>query len=198
MSVVHVRPLAALAAILLLASSAPARADRGVFLNGVRADSVRDQTFTKATVRIDTVGNVHITAPGVRVEKVPQGPPETAADLVHRYWLISSKSKPGATRYAVDVFLNERFVRRVLSPGPHVTLDVTEYLRPGDNTLHLVARKDSTLPPISTSPADFLKLILGPGRRVGEQLVIDKTLVEYRRHAAETKAFDDRFEFSVE
>ncbi len=188
--------LAALAVPLLIA--VPARADRGVFLNGVRADSVRDQTFSNATVRIDSVGNVHITAPGVKVRRIPQGPPETAADLVHRYWLISSKSKPGATRYAIDVFLNGRYVRRVLSPGPHVTLDVTEYLKPGKNVVKLTARKDTSLPPISNSPADFLKLLLGPGRRVGEQLVIDTTLVEYRRHAGETKPFEDRFEFEVE
>jgi hypothetical protein len=64
--------------LAVLAALLPATALAGsVFLNGVRIDSVRGQTFEKATVRIDEQGNVHIDAPGyaVRTVSVPAPAP---------------------------------------------------------------------------------------------------------------------------
>jgi hypothetical protein len=66
-------------ALVILAALLPASALAGsVFLNGVRIDSVRGQTFEKVSVRIDEQGNVHIDAPGYAVRTVPAPAPAPA------------------------------------------------------------------------------------------------------------------------
>jgi hypothetical protein len=68
-------------ALILLVALLPGAALAGsVFLNGVRIDSVRGQSFEKVTVRIDDQGNVHIDAPhyAVRTESVRAPAPAVA------------------------------------------------------------------------------------------------------------------------
>jgi hypothetical protein len=68
-------------ALILLVALLPGAALAGsVFLNGVRIDSVRGQSFEKVTVRIDDQGNVHIDAPhyAVRTESVRTPAPAPA------------------------------------------------------------------------------------------------------------------------
>ena len=184
---------------LLALPAGQAHAERSVYLNGVRIDGVTALTLNNAEVRIDSLGNVHIQAPGYQVKEVVQGTPKVAsASLQRRYWLVSSKSRPGATRYEIEVFVNSRLVRKVRSPDPHLVLDVTPWIKPGGNVVHFKARKDLSLPKLSESPADFFKLLLGTGTRSGEQVVIDRTLVDYQRNAHETTAFDDESKFSAD
>ena len=74
------RPSARIA-LTLAATLVPLLAMAGsVFLNGVNIDSVKNQRFEKATVRIDAEGNVHIDAPGyaARVTTATPAPPPSA------------------------------------------------------------------------------------------------------------------------
>jgi hypothetical protein len=83
-----------LIAIVLLVSAASwvlapshAEAERKVYLNGVDLSGVKvtDQVFESCVVRFDDNGDLHITAPGVKIEKRPvedkAALPEPAAPL---------------------------------------------------------------------------------------------------------------------
>lgn len=66
-------------ALVLASALLPAMAFAGsVYLNGVRIDGVTNQTFEKATVRIDEFGNVLIEAPGYAARVVSAPPPATS------------------------------------------------------------------------------------------------------------------------
>src|SRR5262249_25628635 len=54
---------------MLAALAEPARADRSIFLNGVKIDGVTNQTFRGCDVTIDAAGNVLISARGYSVER---------------------------------------------------------------------------------------------------------------------------------
>jgi len=179
-------------------TAAAAEAERSVYLNGARIDGVTEQTIRGADIRFDSMGNVHIKATGYRVQ--PQGDGTmvpSAPKLASRYWLFSSKAKPGATGYEVEIFINGHFVRKVRSHDAQVIQEVSGYLQPGKNIIHFKAAKDAKRPETSKSPADFFKLIVGVGDTKGEQLVIQRTLVEYRRTAKETGSFDDEYTFAA-
>jgi len=191
-----------LLAMALPTTSASAQTPRSVYLNGENIDGVAGTTFKGAEVRIDALGNVHIQAPGHKVERVAPAParPETpaAAALTRRYWLVSQLSRPGATRYDEDVFLNNRFVRRVRSSEGAMVLDVTEWLQPGAKTVHFRAAQDLTRPPLPDEAADFFKLMLGEGTRRGEQVVVEKTRVDYALRGAEMGDRNDEQTFTAE
>lgn len=190
-------------AILLMAAPAGAAAQRSVYLNGVNIDAAVGRTFDDAQVRIDSLGNVHIHAPGytMKPRPLPDRPrkpsptvPESA-DLTRRYWMVSHQSRANATRYDVDVFVNGAYVTRVKAGSWATIFDLTEWLRPGANVLHFKARENNNVATASNSPADFFKLMVGHGTRKGTQVVIEKTLVEYQRTAAETGDHNDEYTF---
>jgi len=71
------RILAPTVAAVLAALATPALAGPSLSLNGVVIDGVTDQKFENATVLIDAVGNVYITAKGYLVKGDPAPPPAT-------------------------------------------------------------------------------------------------------------------------
>jgi hypothetical protein len=64
-----------LALFVATLAAAPALAGPTISLNGVIIDGVTDQRFENATVQIDAVGNVYITARGFSVKGEPAPPP---------------------------------------------------------------------------------------------------------------------------
>ena len=189
--------------MLLIAAPTTGAAQRSVYLNGTNIDGAISRTFEGAQVRIDSLGNVHITAPSYSVKPMPlpkrpvkpaPAVPESV-DLTQRYWLVSHQSRTNATNYDVDVFANGMFVTKVKAGSWATIFDLTEWLRPGSNTLHCKARENENVAAASNSPADFFKLMVGFGIRKGSQVVIEKTLVEYQRTAAETGDHNDEYTF---
>lgn len=161
------------------------------------------RTFEQSQVRIDSLGNIHITAAGYSLKPMPlpslpakRAPavPESA-DLTRRYGLVSHHSRTDATHYDVDIFVNGAFVTKVKAGSCPTIFDPTEWLRPGANALHFKARKNENVQPASNSAADFFKLMVGHGTRNGTQAVIKRTLVEYQRTAAETGDHNDEYTF---
>jgi hypothetical protein len=75
-------------AALLAGWAGPASAGPTISLNGVIIDGVTDQKFENATVQIDAVGNVYITARGFSVKGDPAPPPVLAR--------APAASEPGA------------------------------------------------------------------------------------------------------
>ncbi len=197
-------PLAALA-ITLAALAAPAAAGRKVFLNGVDLSDTRiaDKTFSGCTVRFDADGNVHITAEGVKIERQPapdQTPTETRpapgtarkkpappAKLSKSYFLITKESPAGATDFDIAVEINGREAVTIRSgdASANGAIDVTQYVKPGENQIRMTANKRKTRH--SRSAQHQLTIMLGEGSIKNDTVTVTRTVLEYRRTAAETQ-----------
>lgn len=211
-------------AVLVLASVLlPAMALAGsVYLNGVRIDGITNQTFEKATVRIDESGNVLIEAPGyaARVVSAPPAtsaptsapaetpaPPQATAPVVvekpaeeeeparitRRYWLVTEQNVPGMTEYDIDVYVNSKWVRKLRNNEEQVVTELTRHLLPGKNTLLFTARKAAGDSRRSLSPKHVFKVIIGEGNVGGGNLMIDTPLVRFQRTAADTEDVSEEF-----
>jgi hypothetical protein len=195
---------------LLLALVPTAALAGSVYLNGVRIDGVTNQQFDKARVRIDEKGDVHIDAPGYVVRQVtPPAPAATTppatpvppaaaappAALTRRYWLVTEQTAPGLTEFDVDVYVNARWVRRLLGSEEQIVAELTPHLRPGPNTVLLSARKSAGAARKSHSPAHQFRVIIGEGTAEEGRVVLEKPLVRFQRTAAE--AHDVSEEFSI-
>jgi hypothetical protein len=113
-----------------------------VYVNGVRADGLRDFTFTRVDVRVDAAGNIWIDAPQYKVEAADAPP---AAVVPGRYWLLVEDV--GSVGFLVEVVVNGQLVSRVRSGASHAPIDLAPHLRPGENTVLLqsVASSSDTM-----------------------------------------------------
>jgi hypothetical protein len=124
-------------ALVLLGSLANAGE---LYINGVRATGMRDQSFEGAEVRIDEHGDIHITAPRYVIHSLEPAPtpspaPQPQAQGVGggRYWLVTEDHR--STGHTVEVFANGELVRRVGSGEPQLILDLGPWLQKGTNNL---------------------------------------------------------------
>lgn len=182
--------LASAAVFSLMASTSTAAAE--VYLNGVKVNGLRNQEFKSAEVRFDAKGNVFITVKGVEVQVAGDSAPAPANAAVAQtraptksYFLVSDKTNPGSTQYNIDVHINGKFVTRVKSTDGQVALDITKHLVVGNNRIVLTAIKKLDTPRKSFSPADTFKLIVGEGTKSGNQIMVQRSLLEYKRTAAD-------------
>jgi hypothetical protein len=204
---------AILATLVLLVTASAAHAARTVYLNGVKLESnvvLKNQTFSACTVKFDDNGDVWIEAKGVKValqdtQGQPVQPPQPAqpaqppqqpqaAPVTKQYWLVSRESTSGATQYDVEVWMNGQMVKKLHS-GDATVLDVTKYVKPGDNRVRLVATKNMGDKRVSSSAADTMEVIVGEGALKDGMLVVDRPVVDSRRNAMETANFNDESTF---
>ncbi len=181
-------------ALLLVAGVAAARS---VFLNGANIDSVRNESLKKVDVFIDSEGNVHIEAPGYKVmEESSAAPPVAPAAsganpaLQNRYFLVVDSSRPGAAQYDVEVDINGQLARKIQWNDPQLIAEVSMLLKPGRNQVRIVATKNLSSPRTSTSENDQMKVLIGRGQAMGQQVTIDSSLVVFTCSAADSQTFD--------
>jgi hypothetical protein len=207
----RMRPLALLV-VLAVAGAAPrASAGPSVTLNGVNIDGVTSQKFENCTVTIDAQGNVHIEAKGYAVKSAggggapdaakppggarPPDPRAPAGKVTKRYFLATEHAPPG-TQYDLAIFINAQWIREVKATEPGVVMEITKYLRPGQNKVTLAATKRIAGERLAYGADVQLKVVIGEGNVGGGHVMIDVPLVETTRTAAE---IDDRTEeFVVE
>lgn len=180
---------------------APAAFAGSVYLNKVRIDGVTNQKFEKVTVRIDEKGDVYIEAPGYQVKSVEGGPqassksePVGPARLTRRYWLVTEQSVPGMTEYDIDVYVNAKWVRKLLSNEDQIVSELTRHLVPGKNTILLTAKKAAAgQSRRSYSPEHVFRVIIGEGNVGGDNVMIDNPIVKFERTAAESNDVSQEF-----
>lgn len=108
-----------------------------LYVNGVRATGLRDQSFEGADVRIDAQGDIHITAPNYVVHSLepevptPAPPPAAQAVSAGRYWLVTEDHR--SSGHTVEMFVNGNLVRRIRSGDPQLILDLGPWLIVGSN-----------------------------------------------------------------
>ena len=203
-----------LALAAALAVSGAAVTGPSVTLNGVPIDGATSQRFDNATVVIDEKGNIHIEVKGYAVRtddgtparpSTPAGPkpavataPATTAapqpPIVTRRYFLATEHTPPGTGYDLAIFINAQWIREVKANEPQVVMEITKYLRPGPNRLVLSATKRPERP--STSKDVVLRVLVGEGNIGGDHVMLENTLVEMVRNAAETG--DRTEEFSID
>jgi hypothetical protein len=176
---------------LALAVASPAAAGPSITLNGANVDGVTGQRFENCTVVIDERGDVHIEAKGYAVRAAgaaraaPAGQAEARAGgserLSRRYFLATEVAPPGSP-YDLAVFINAQWIREVKASEPAVVLEITRYLRPGENKIVLAPTRRSA----DRGGRDgTLKVVVGEGDVGGDHVMIDAPLVEMTRAATE-------------
>jgi hypothetical protein len=180
-----------------------------VFLNGVNIDSLRSQSFEKCkTVKIDERGDVHLDCPGYQVEtqqpqaaplvpSAPSAPPVVQAAvssaITKHYWLVSEDANSALAQYDLDVFVNSKWIRKIKAGEPQIVLEISKYMTVGPNKILFAATKHVEAGRKSTSPASFVKIVVGEGEVGGSTVMIDNPLVECKRTAAETDNVNEEF-----
>jgi hypothetical protein len=183
--------------LIFLAGGAVAEA-RSVYLNGVKLDAsvtLQPQTFVGCDVRIDPSGDIHITAKGYKVA-VPQAVPDTGSTTVapattasgpRGFWLVTKQTQRGVVQYDVDVFINDAHVKKVRSVDDPAVLDVSRYVKPGDNRVRMIAVKNAGERRASMSPTETMEIFLGEGTVGGGTVTVDKVHVSFKRSAADVQ-----------
>ncbi len=207
------RPLAPCLAAVALAAASPAAAGPSVTLNGVNIDGATNQTFENCTVVIDAQGNVHIQAKGYAVKSSGGDagraalPPAQAgsgggiqgravagdaapARITRRYFIATEQTPPG-TQYDLGIFINAQWVREVKASERQAVMEITKYLRPGQNKITLAATKRIVGERLAFTRDVALRVVIGEGNVGGDHVMIDVPLVEMARTAAES---DDKTE----
>ncbi len=211
--------LASVLAVLLLVAPAAAWAQlKNVYLNGVRINDVqglRDLKMERVTVRFDERGDLHIDAPGYKIDLVdpsggakgtgtgdtasrPQpGTEEGTGQLTRKYFLVTEQTAPGMTDYEIDVFVNAKWIRKLRNNEEQIYSDITKHLQPGKNTITFNARKLESKARRSQSPEHVFRVIVGEGNVGGDTVLIDRPVVDFRRTAADTDDVSRDFTFTT-
>ncbi|MSP56808.1 MAG: hypothetical protein EXR69_14585 [Myxococcales bacterium] len=154
-----------------------------VYINGVRADELPVVSLVGVNVRIDVTGNLYIDAPKYQVQVVggagvPAGAPAPAPSVrpapSASVWYLVSEDE-GSSGGVVEVYVNDRYVRRLESGQAQVLVDLSGYVRPGANRVQFVVR---------TAPAGRLAAYIGSGDSSQGVLRIDAPAVSWRSAGA--------------
>jgi hypothetical protein len=169
---------------------------RSVFLNGVDISDVRGQEFKKATVRLDEKGNVHIDAPGYKVQVVEPGTGSTSTaatndnggknlSLSKRYYLVTQPSVGGVAQYRFLVSINGHVRKDIQAGSDQVIMEISAWLHLGENEIVIKAMKNLGEGRKSSSPKDVAKVIIGVGHEDGKVVKIDSIKGSVKANASE-------------
>jgi hypothetical protein len=133
------------------------------------------------------------TAAPVAPAAPPPPAPAAPTRITQRYWLVTEQSAQGKTEYDIDLFINSAWVRKLRNGEGQVITELTRYLRPGKNTVRMMASKVLTGPRRSQSAEHVFQVIIGEGNEGGGRVMIDKPLIRFQRTAAQTEDVTEEF-----
>ena len=166
-------------ALLILAGMLSSIARAGdLYLNGVRAESLRNVELKGVTVRIDHRGDIWITAPDHVVQVDGRTVPPTAGDVPRsRFWLVTEDN--ASTGISLEVVVNGTLVRTIRSGDAQLILDLAPYLKAGPNTIMVNA------PASRQASGGPLRLYVGTGQNDKGTVVLDNPEISFTRRATE-------------
>jgi hypothetical protein len=206
------RRLLVLVAFLVCVAGPAAAAD--VYFNGVKVTgAIAGQSFENVTVRFDEKGNVHVTAPGFKVEvekpatptpPTPAVAPPTAAVApapptpppvnTPRYWLVLNASRTG--HYKVQMRANGHPVADVPANSPQYVADITEKLYEGDNVVEVTFLPLPGAPP--GAPAEAVTVMVGYGVQAPDgTLTIQRLMGTAKQNTGSAAATAQSIRFSL-
>jgi len=156
--------------------------DAKVYVNGERADGLRDVVLEKVDVRIDEKGNLWITAPQYRVGGADG---ETAGEAAPAgaWWLVVEDN--GSSQLRVEVRINGRLATTVQSGQGGGVLDVGPWLHRGANQVVMTSKA------APASEGGPLIVTIGPGSGEGK---LERVSASFARDpGTATKPLEKRF-----
>jgi hypothetical protein len=181
---------AAAVAIALVAPSAQAGT---VFVNGIRADGLRDFEFSQVNVRIDASGNIWIDGPGYQVDVEGQGMaaqpaaqpvglspgarPQVVGAAPNQTWLVTEDH--GSLGHLVNVFVNGSLVHKVLSGDDQVIIDLGPFLQSGKNAILFHAEPSTEL------GGGILFIHVGAGQNQSGTVELNEPDITFARRASD-------------
>lgn len=147
-----------------------------VYVNGERADGLRDVVLEEVDVRIDAKGNLWISAPQYRIGGVGGESAQEPAPA-GQYWLVVDDH--ASKGLSIDVQINGRAVRTISSGAAPAPLDLAPWLHRGANQVVLSAAASST------REGGPLVLRIGSGADAGS---LDPSAVSFARDPSTAQA----------
>jgi hypothetical protein len=201
-------------ALLLGLLLSPVTFAGALYINGVRADAVRDMELKNVNIRVDADGNVWIDAPRYSVEVVqpggqppapaPQAPaPQAPAPQVPvapvaapaplptapmamsgaevaagTWWLVTEDNQ--SVGHTVDVYISGVLVKTIKSGDEAVLMDISRYVRRGNNEVLISARAGASL------GGGLLKVYLGQGSNDAGTLNLASPQITFTRRSSDS------------
>jgi hypothetical protein len=177
---------------------------RSVYLNGFDISDLRDQTFEKVKVVIDKDGNIRIEGSQYDVKVSPpskdavndHGGPN--AVLTKKYYLVTQPSLGGKTQYDFIVKVNGKERRFIKADGPQLILEISAWLKKGDNEVVIAAAKNLEGGRKSFSANDRASAIIGVGHTDNNIVKIDEVKADVRVDGAASAPIEKRFIITAE
>ena len=172
--------------VVLASSAAFARSD---------ISTVRNKTFLRAEVTIDAAGNIRITAPqydvkvvdGKAAEKLPNDRGGPNAALSKHYYLVTQPSASGRAQYDFSITVNGEEKKVVEAGSPQVILEMSKWLKKGENEVVIRATKDLSAGRQSTSSSDRATVLVGIGHVENKIVKIDDIKTRLDVDASQTQ-----------
>ena len=173
---------------------------RSVYLNGFDISEIRDQKFEKVNVFIDKDGNVRIEGSQYDVKVVPpaentlndRGGPNPS--LSKKYYLVTQPPKSAAkVQYDFTIKVNGIDKRLVASDGPQVILEISKWLKKGENEIVITAEKNLAGGRKSFSASDTSALLIGTGHEESKIVKIDMIKADVRVNGGTLETVEKRF-----
>jgi len=160
-----------------------------VYINGVKVTgAIKNTELPKVQVRFDAQGNVHIAAPGYKIEVVdPTAHPTPVAATAQRprYWVIVNMTTPG--HYAVRVLANGQMVGDVATAQRQYVSEITDKLQLGTNAMLFTFLPTPSAPYVP--PTEAVDILVGEGHQDATgTLTIDKVLGTMKRQTGSRSA----------
>ena len=170
---------------MALALSSEAFAGGTIYVNGVRADGLRDFDFRDVAVRVDANGDVWIDAPNYKIE-VTGGTVDTEVAPVEagKWWMVTQDNNSG--EHSLQLLVNGELAKEVKSGDSQVILDLAPFLKKGENTILINAQ------PGSTPTGGDLMIYVGSGSNNSGTVSMSSPDVVYARRASDSPSGGSR------
>lgn len=187
---------AAIAGVLAVGLAATPAVAAEVFVNGVKVTgALKGQKLTNVEIQFDAQGDLHVTAPGYKVEVEGPGAAPSAPPPGRQVWLIVNVPAPGHYKLAIQAN-----TAPPLEIPPHTSQyvkDVTPSLLPGPNGMLFTFYPQPGAP---VGPVrDAVDILVGEGGKAADgTLTISRVLATVKRKtgAPSAEAVPVRFELS--
>ena len=141
-----------------------------VYINGTKLGAVADVELKGVSVRFDSEGNIHITAPGYDVV-APGGENQNAEmpemKLQGTYCLVADTGAPGVVPFWFEIYLNGNLVGQVNADQAMTTIPLTEHVLVGKNRVSIKALLDATRMVSPPMRRKSLRIRAGEGTMAG-------------------------------
>ncbi len=118
--------------------------------------------------------------------------------LDRRYWLVAQVSEAGMVQYRIEVRVNGQLVRSFTDADVPAPIEVTSFLRQGQNRVRITADKITEGGRRSESSRHWLRVVVADGHIEGASVVIDRPGVIFTRNAAQIDRASREFTLNAE